>query len=116
MQWITKNKKCDGIRYFSMNLRKEMYDIQHNIKLYSNYAFPTRTLSDAGFCTILNSKFKVSNPYNWELAFNMKPLQAGGSASGGEIILNKSSSVNYSQTNFSLMEAFVNASPQSPVI
>jgi hypothetical protein len=73
LQWVTKEGKVDGIRYFSTHTQ----GTNHYVNL--NYVFPTRDIKHSGHCSVLRKKIHLVNPVPWALLDLIKkdPLQPG---------------------------------------
>lgn len=67
LQWITRNRDSDGIRYFSVNATSYM----RNPAMACNYVFPARDIAPQGQCSILRRKFEMSVPLSWQLIDSM---------------------------------------------
>ncbi|CAN5588847.1 hypothetical protein BH10BAC2_BH10BAC2_20610 [soil metagenome] len=64
MQWVRENKSIDGIKYSSVSTYKAM---RANYSSCLNYAFPTKDITDYGYCKRLVKFFEVSEPLTWEI-------------------------------------------------
>ncbi|MFJ7649228.1 RES domain-containing protein [Lysinibacillus sp. NPDC097279] len=63
LQWI-RQSKFDGVCYFSTKVEKYT---ARNIQLYKNYAFPVQTQEKEGYCSVLNSKFDITEAVPWRM-------------------------------------------------
>ncbi|MCE5186656.1 MAG: hypothetical protein LLF76_11080 [Planctomycetaceae bacterium] len=63
LQWVTQNSDFDGIKFFSTNIKK----ITTNPHWCCNYVFPASVNCSNGFCSKLNRKFILTEPYYWKL-------------------------------------------------
>ncbi|MBZ5663065.1 MAG: hypothetical protein LAO30_00535 [Acidobacteriia bacterium] len=63
LQWVTKEQKVDGIRYFSTRTSPEDADVW----AHSSCVFPARNVSSSGHCSYLRKKFHLTAPFSWEL-------------------------------------------------
>lgn len=61
LQWVTKEGKVDGIRYFSTRMAK----MNHYVNV--NYVFPTRDIQRRGCCSFLRRKIHLVPPVPWAL-------------------------------------------------
>jgi len=61
LQWVTKEKKVDGIRYFSTRASHADYYVNTNL------VFPAREITPSGCCSYLRKKFHLIAPIPWEL-------------------------------------------------
>ena len=61
LQWVTKEKKVDGIRYFSTRALES--DWYANV----NYVFPSREIKHSGRCPFLAKRFRLMSPIPWEV-------------------------------------------------
>ena len=72
LQWIIlgqqsselpRDDRIDGIRYFSTHID------DYNVEVAGmNYVFPAQSRHTSGFCSVLNSKFQMPHPVNWQIA------------------------------------------------
>jgi hypothetical protein len=62
LQWVTKEKRVDGIRYFSTRTPPEDADAY----AYCSYVFPARNISSVGQCSYLQKKFHLTSPISWD--------------------------------------------------
>ena len=70
LQWVTHNKKFDGIKYFSVEAN--MFQNFDYSKLI-NYAVPIKETAASGFCKDLKKSFSLTNPVSWELLTIINP-------------------------------------------
>lgn len=68
LQYVSKNKKIDGIQYPSTKID---YSKLHNIDAY-NYVFPVKTSEPSGFCKQLSNVFKITEPTTLNLEYTIK--------------------------------------------
>lgn len=61
LQWVTKERKVDGIRYFSTRTT------QMNYYVNVNYVFPARDIKSSGRCSTLRRKIHLSPPVLWAM-------------------------------------------------
>lgn len=62
LQWVTKERKVDGIRYFSTRTATQM-----NFYVNVNYVFPTRDIKPNGRCSTLRRKVHLMTPVLWAM-------------------------------------------------
>jgi hypothetical protein len=62
LQWVTKERKVDGIRYFSTRTPTQM-----NSQVNINYVFPTREIKHSGRCSTLRRKIHLLTPELWAM-------------------------------------------------
>ncbi len=70
LQWVTKNKKVDGIKYCSIeaNISPKV----DNSKLI-NYAIPVKKINTTGYCESLVDSFSFTEPVSWEILTMVNP-------------------------------------------
>lgn len=94
LQWVTKEGKVDGIRYFSTRMAK----MNHYVNV--NYVFPTRDIQHLGRCSILRRKIHLVAPVPWailELTKKDPHEITFGGATGNQIgVVQLSDSMTYS--------------------
>ena len=61
LQWVSKENKVDGIRYFSTRALES--DWYANV----NYVFPSREIKHSGRCPFLAKRFRLTSPVPWEV-------------------------------------------------
>lgn len=61
LQWVTKEKEVNGIRYFSTRALES--DWYANV----NYVFPSREIKHSGRCRFLAERFRLMSPIPWEV-------------------------------------------------
>jgi hypothetical protein len=109
MQWVLRNKKCDGVRYFSVQVPLEYYNFRTKPAYLCNYAFPAKNIAESGFCTQLMWKFKISEPLNWRMATMSQLTPALSENQHEPILIGKSQPVLYSTTDFWRLETYINS-------
>jgi hypothetical protein len=62
LQWVTKERKVDGIRYFSTRTAT-----QTNFYVNVNYVFPTKDIKHSGRCSTLRRKIHLVTPVLWAM-------------------------------------------------
>jgi len=101
LQWVTKEHKVDGIRYFSTRVTKP------DAFVNANYVFPTRNIKRAGRCSFLQRKIHLVPPLHWALlqlvASNRRWSPELGN-SGGQVQLAETMTVPYRDTQFFELE------------
>jgi hypothetical protein len=105
LQWVTKQAKVDGIRYFST--RASLPDSYVN----TNYVFPSRDIQPVGRCSVLKRKLQLSLPLPWELLQMVNPQQESFSYfgnRGGIIQVAEALSMPYGRTDFFEAELRIN--------
>ncbi len=70
LQWVTHNKKIDGIKYFSVEANISSR-IDHS--KYINYAIPIKEFSEFGYCKKLLEAFSLTEPISWEMLTMSNP-------------------------------------------
>jgi hypothetical protein len=112
LQWITSEKSdIDGIRYFSTHIDYETTTTHFS----SNYAFPAKTNADMGFCSHLMGKFQMTEPLSWEFARAVKPPSTSSPNAFSQIQVAKGVVKGYLDTEFELMECYLNIMQCSPM-
>ncbi|MEW4453065.1 hypothetical protein AB1L30_10345 [Bremerella sp. JC817] len=59
LQWVRVQEEFDGIRYFSTHVDEILKDPVGQV----NYVFPVQEPKETGYCDVLRSKFRLSEPY-----------------------------------------------------
>jgi hypothetical protein len=103
LQWVTNEKKVEGIRYFSTRTPPKEADV------YAHYScvFPAREIASSGHCSYLKKRFNLTAPISWELlqTFTMHETYFGPSNSLAQVRLSDDFPVFYSNTGFFLAES-----------
>jgi hypothetical protein len=63
LQWVTKAREVDGIRYFSTRTSEKAVDFFINV----NCVLPARVIANEGHCSYLKRKFNLTAPIPWEI-------------------------------------------------
>lgn len=106
LQWI-RQSEFDGISYFSTKIKK--YN-SGTAKLYTNYAFPVQSRGKQGYCSILTTKFNISDAIPWQ---TFQIYKDSPSAMRNEETINaviemvNGIPLSYSQTDFSKLESLL---------
>lgn len=100
LQWITKEKRFDGVCYFSTHVQA----VSSQSLNTSNLVFPVREIKATGRCSWLRGLFKMTEPMSWQLlrAINMPGTYAVKNLDY-EFIPGKKE--NYCTTEFGIVEA-----------
>lgn len=113
LQWVTKEHKVDGIRYFSTRTSPENYYV--NV----NYVFPARDIKYQGRCSVLRRKLHLATPVMWAMVELTKdprdqPVFLPGTVDNrvGFVEFSKSMKYPYSDTKFFDFEKRFNPSEQ----
>jgi hypothetical protein len=69
LQWVTKARRVDGIRYFSTRTRP-------GADPHTNCAFPAREIAASGRCSYLRRKFHLTDPIAWSILREIDMLNA----------------------------------------
>lgn len=70
LQWVTHNKKIDGIKYFSV----EAHMTRHtDYSKFINYAIPIKESAESGYCKSITESFSLTEPVSWELMTIAEP-------------------------------------------
>lgn len=115
LQWVTQNKRIDGIKYFSVEAHVSA-KIDHS-KLV-NYALPVKTFGTKGLCASLVDSFSLTEPISWEMLTTSNPEifnhdnaklkrvihRLGQDSLLGQLELVKGKKVSYWHTVFGKME------------
>jgi hypothetical protein len=103
LQWITKEKKFDGVGYFSTHVEAISPKGLHT----GNLVFPVREVKASGRCSWLRGIFKLTEPMSWQLlrAINL-PGSYPVSSLGHEFIPGRKE--NYYVTEFGLVQSKLN--------
>jgi hypothetical protein len=98
LQWVTKERKVDGIRYFSTKTPAEEADVY----AYCNYVFPAREIAAFGHCAHLRKKFHLTAPIPWEFLqiVDIHETYFGPSNAQAVVNLSEDFRVFYSNTEF----------------
>lgn len=82
LQFISERKDIDGIKFPST---KVDYSKLNAVPAY-NYVFPVKTIQEKGFCSVLTSKFKITEPTSLEFdeVFDNPKIRPGMFIGGGE--------------------------------
>ena len=67
LQWVTKARRVDGIRYFSTRTHP-------GADPHTNCAFPARDIAASGRCSYLRKKFHLTDPIAWSI---LREIDAG---------------------------------------
>lgn len=115
LQWVTQEKRVDGIRYFSMRTPTS----GSHLLAHSNCVFPARTILQKGFCPELTHMFSLTEPVLWEamtaVNFGDRPFITNTDANAfAPINLNNDLSLQYSQTDFFKNEVKLNEIAKRP--
>jgi hypothetical protein len=107
LRWLVKGGDFDGLRYFSTHVLDEVSN-----RVAVNFVFPARSSSVAGHCSVLASKFAVSDPINWQLA-SMLPMGKYARDRNAEMAFGgtRDDPGAYGQTRFWEMEARLQSYP-----
>lgn len=103
--WVVKKDNFDGIIYTSTST--ESYS-KKNCRLYQNLFIPVKESRDTGFCPVLKSQIKLSNPICLpDIKFLEEhqvqwPPKYG--QSNGRIRINSNSEIHYSTSGFAKIE------------
>ncbi|MFD5854322.1 hypothetical protein ACFWGC_29900 [Cytobacillus pseudoceanisediminis] len=106
LQWI-RQSDFDGISYFSTKIEDYTYA---TAQLYTNYAFPVQTQENEGYCSILSSKFDITDAIPWQSfqLYKASPLaMPNEEAKRVEFELIDGIKLKYSDTDFSRLEALL---------
>lgn len=97
LQWIAKEQKVDGIRYFSTKIVK----YPNAPKVNSNFAFPVRKLNKDGYCNHLRKLFELTEPINIQYLLHSGVTQIDVSPNASESIqLTSDQDIKYHYTTF----------------
>lgn len=77
LQWVMRHGDCDGVCYFSTNVRGTAR--RHPLPL-CNLVFPAKRIEPSGRCVHLCDVFKMTEPYGWEL---LRAISVGDGHHGG---------------------------------
>ena len=111
LQWLTDSTDCDGIRYFSTHIE----NYPNSIIAVSNFAFPVRTNADNGHCSVLKSKFQLSEPLFWQLATAAPPHSGNAPNVQFDLEIAKGVKVPYVRTEFGAMQYYLANMKCSPL-
>lgn len=105
LQWIKKNRKLDGIMFFSNKISNK--NTSKNLCL--NFAIPIKNRNKELFCNHLTKKFILTDPISFSLYLNMGnsgikiPEHIYGNESNLDII--EKSPRHYNRSNFAIIES-----------
>lgn len=103
LRWVREHKTCVGLRYFSTKV-----DGRISPSLASNFVFPTKTHARKGFCTVLTSFFKVTDPIHWSVA-KAANLQQKPAKVDSWILVGPKKGVPYINTDFWQYDGMIRA-------
>lgn len=88
MQWIISNDEFDGIAYNST--RCPPYKIENlNLKSFTNFAVPTKTVKKRGYCNVLKDKLKITDPVSWDILKMIQPYETSKRVDWDEDVRNR---------------------------
>jgi hypothetical protein len=105
LQWVAQEGRVDGIRYFSVRTPTE----GNHLLAHSNCVFPVKMMSVRGHCAELKKTFALTEPISWEaltaVHFGDRPIITNRDSNAfAPIKLNKDLDLQYSQTDFFMIE------------
>jgi hypothetical protein len=114
LQWVTKERKVDGIRYFSTRATIPDYYVS------ANYVFPAKEIQSRGHCSFLTKKLHLVAPVPWGVLDLIRdphathPLPGSPGNQNGRIQLSESATVPYIYTRFYELEVRLGAMENQP--
>lgn len=103
LEWICKNKKIDGICYFSNKIE----NLNNSINLCLNYVFPAKDNKNNGLCSFLKNNFLISDPISLSVFFAVKPQVIAAQAPSGHISLIGNQPVIYRFSDLGSLEVYM---------
>lgn len=98
LQWVTKEKRVNGIRYFSTRTAPREVDTY----AHCSYVFPARNICGSGYCSELQKQFLLTAPISWEFLQNVDIHRSNFGPSNADAAVNLSDDfrVRYASTGF----------------
>lgn len=98
LQWVTKEQRVNGIRYFSTRTAPREIDSY----AHCSYVFPARNICGLGLCSELRKQFLLTAPISWEFLQNIDIRQSNFGPSNAQALVNLSDDfrVFYASTGF----------------
>ncbi len=87
LQWVTKEKRVDGIRYFSTRTPPEQADAY----AHCSYVFPARNIGTTSHCSYLQEKFNLTAPISWDFLQIVDIHESYFGPSNAQAVINVSS-------------------------
>jgi hypothetical protein len=110
LQWVTRHRKVDGIRYFSTRAAKPDYFVS------LDYVFPTKNIKREGRCSYLQKKLHLLPPVQWGILQLIRSQQRASfwrTTMAGQVQLAESLVIPYRDTEFNQLEEHFAARAES---
>ncbi len=105
LQWITKEHNYDGVCYFSTHVDAVTTT---NVLAPCNLVFPVRSIQSTGRCDYLRTKFRLTEPHNWQLLSAINAGTGGGYIEGFDFEFLNGTKEPYAETEFGRVQSKLN--------